>query len=79
MRRGTAGCERQQEGYTLVRRSYRMRVEVVEGLEGAAKSLHCSRAALLNDLLVASLRYVSTGDTLALNEIRNDIRFSAAE
>lgn len=79
MRRGTAGCERQQEGYNLVRRSYRMRVEVVESLEGTAKTLHCSRAALLNDLLVASLRYVSTGDTLALNEIRNDIRFSAAE
>ena len=66
--------QRQQEGYTLQRRSYRMRLEVLEGVETTAKRLHCSRAALVNDLIEAGLRYINSGDSLALNEMRSEYR-----
>ena len=64
---------RQQEGYNLLRRSYRMRVEVVDEIDRAARDLHCSRSACINDLLRAALMYIRTGDTLQLSELRSDI------
>lgn len=64
---------RQQEGYDLSRRSYRMRREVISEIEHSAKQLHCSRSKAVNDILTAALRYIKTGDTLTLHELRADI------
>lgn len=64
---------RQQEGYNLLRRSYRMRVEVVDEIDRTAQELHCSRSACINDLLRAALLYIRTGDTLQLSELRSDL------
>lgn len=63
----------QQEGYDLSRRSYRMRREVISEIEHSAKRLHCSRSKAVNDILMAALRYIRTGDTLTLHELRADI------
>lgn len=60
----------QQQAYNLVRRSYRMRLPLVDKIDEYARKQHVSRSKLINDLLQASVRYCVSGDTLPLREMR---------
>ena len=64
----------QQTGYSLTRRSYRMRDNVLDLVERGAKIRHVSRSKMLNDVCEAALRYIATGDTLQLTELRMDMQ-----
>lgn len=64
----------QQTGYSLTRRSYRMRDNVLELVERGAKLRHVSRSKMLNDVCEAAMRYITTGDTLPLTELRIDMQ-----
>lgn len=64
----------QQTGYDLTRRTYRMRSNILEEVERAAKIRHVSKSKMLNDICEAALRYILSGDSLALSEIRSDLR-----
>lgn len=64
----------QQTGYSLLRRSYRMRDSILELIERGAKLRHVSRSKMLNDVCEAGLRYITTGDTLPLTELRMDLQ-----
>lgn len=66
----------QQTGYDLTRRTYRMRSNLLEEVERAAKSCHVSKSKMLNDICEAALRYILSGDSLALTEIRSDLQNS---
>jgi hypothetical protein len=64
----------QQTGYSLLRRSYRMRDSILELIERGAKLRHVSRSKMLNDVCEAGMRYITTGDTLPLTELRMDLQ-----
>lgn len=67
----------QQTGYDLTRRTYRMRSNILEEVERAAKIRHVSKSKMLNDICEAGLRYILSGDSLALTEIRSDLQNSS--
>lgn len=64
----------QQTGYDLTRRTYRMRSNILEEVERASKIRHVSKSKMLNDICEAALRYILSGDSLALTEIRSDLQ-----
>lgn len=74
MEKPTYNPTTQQTGYSLTRRSYRMRDNVLELVERGAKMRHVSRSKMLNDVCEAALRYITTGDTLPLTELRIDMQ-----
>lgn len=74
MEKPTYNPTTQQTGYSLTRRSYRMRDNVLELVERGAKMRHVSRSKMLNDVCEAALRYITTGDTLPLTELRMDMQ-----
>lgn len=64
----------QQTGYDLTRRTYRMRTNILEEVERASRIRHVSKSKMLNDICEAALRYILAGDSLALTEIRSDLK-----
>lgn len=74
MNKPTYNPTMQQTGYSLIRRSYRMRENVLDLIERGAKLRHVSRSKMLNDVCEAALRYINTGDTLPLTELRIDMQ-----
>jgi hypothetical protein len=51
-----------------------MRTHVLAEVERASKICHVSKSKMLNDICEAALRYILSGDSLLLTEIRSDLQ-----